>query len=154
MSVWEQISAKDKIELLKTSLTPGKILYIYSNFTNPPKNKYLIVANLERQLLFFTINSAVPNFILKNANLLSTQILIKKSDHPFLEHDSFINCNECINCISFDNIFKQIADDGTRIKGTISHNIRDQIIDTLSNSDTISPEHIRLITKNLLGIEY
>ena len=42
----------------------------------------------------FLINSEIHPYILKRPLLLACQVEIKASDYSFLDHDSYIACNE------------------------------------------------------------
>lgn len=40
------------------------------------------------------INSCINKYIKERPKLLVCEVLIKKLEHPFLNHDSFIDCRE------------------------------------------------------------
>jgi len=42
----------------------------------------------------FLINTEIHPFIKRSTELLKCQIQINKSDYPFLDHDSYIDCKE------------------------------------------------------------
>jgi hypothetical protein len=49
----------DKEEYVNRNLKPGQILYLFSKFTNPPKEKYLVLACPGSTPLLFVINSRI-----------------------------------------------------------------------------------------------
>ena len=86
-SLYDRMSPNDKWNYLKKQLIPSVILYLFCDFTNPPKPKYLVLTCRGKIPLFFIINSKISDFI-KSRSLETTQMLVHASDYSFLDHDS------------------------------------------------------------------
>lgn len=71
----------------------GAVVKLFCDFTTPQKFKYFMIATVE-PLQVFIINSEITEFIRRNAALLADQVDIPHKDHPFLTHDSVLNCIE------------------------------------------------------------
>lgn len=118
-----------KLKTIKEKLQPGRVVYLFCEFTVPkPKYKYLLVGCVDPLPLFFVINSEVSDFIREHRNLFRCQVQLDVASHDFLDHNSFIACHEAISEFSTDDINKQLLSDMDRIKGMISNDVRDQVI--------------------------
>jgi len=78
-------------------LEPGQVLFLFCKFTNPQKEKYLVVACTGKRPLLFVINSRIHPFIEKQPVLLKCQVKLSASDYDFLDHDSFVDCSKVID---------------------------------------------------------
>lgn len=130
-------------------LTSGQVLYLYSDFTNPPKEKYLILAHQGMRPLLFVINSRIGPYIASRPDLLECQIQLNASDYGFLDHDSFASCGEVIDCFTESEIKNQIVADFCRIKGELTSTTKQEIICVVQNARTINTRHKRLIVASL-----
>lgn len=130
-------------------LIPGRILYIYCDFTDPPKNKYLVVACVEPKLLVFVINSDIPPFARSNPDLLACQLELCASDNSFLHHNSYINCGEVEYSLDKDEIMQQISTDMDRVKGELAVAIKKDIVRIVQTARTISRKYAEWISNAL-----
>jgi hypothetical protein len=118
-----------KLKTIKEKLQPGRVVYLFCEFTVPkPKDKYLLLCCVDPLPLFFVINSKVSDFIKERDHLLRCQARLDVASHGFLDHDSFIACHEAKSEFSVDDINKQLLSDMDRIKGMISNDVRDQVL--------------------------
>jgi len=132
-------------------LTPGKVLYLYCPFTHPPKYKYIILAHVGSETICFVINSEINKFTRNRPWLLHGQVELVKTptDYQFLEHDSYASCDRARNDFSFDDIFNQIDQDMSLIKGELTQATIKEIIENVKQSTTISQSHRELIISSL-----
>lgn len=118
-----------KLKTIKEKLQPGRVVYLFCEFTVPkPKDKYLMLACADPLPLFFVINSEVGAFIKERDYLYRCQVKLDVANHGFLDHDSFIACHEVRSDFSMDDIIEQFWSDMDRIKGVISKDARDQVL--------------------------
>ena len=60
-------------------------------------DKFIIIVSESEEevsLAFVVINSRINENVFPTPYLQSLHVKIKSGDHPFLDHDSFINCSE------------------------------------------------------------
>lgn len=134
------------------ALQPGRILYLFCNFTTPPKQKYLVVvspAGDTHPPLFFVINSRIHPYLQSSPALAACQICITPQDYPSLNHASYIDCSKVIYSLSEQEILSQIDQDGRSIKDTLLPATIGQILAVVSMAETISLYHQRLILSAL-----
>ncbi len=103
MAIWDNFPAKERQKYIHQHLVPGRVVLLHCDFTNPPKDKYLLLASLDPGPLFLVINSKISEFMRKKPELSKCQVGIGHDDHPFLRHRSFIDCTE-VNKIELDKI--------------------------------------------------
>jgi len=139
------------LQHIKTHLKPGVILYLFSTFTNPSKEKYLIVVHIDQPelALLFVINSKIHPFISGQPHLLGCQVKLCKKDYPFLAHDSYVDCSNVIDVFDISAIKKQLVSDLGRLKGTITEETKSQILVAVTKARTISLHHKKMVIKSL-----
>lgn len=133
-----------KRKKIEESLAPGRVLYLHCDFIKPAKNKYLLLASTSQEAVVFVINSQINDFIKKRRELYRCQVKIGKKDHDFLDHDSYIACNE-IKEIPIDDIRGQLEGDINRIKGIVSDDVKREVISATKFSETLTPREIQTI---------
>lgn len=148
MNLSHLFSDEEKLKSFNNQFTPGRVLYLFCNFTQPPKEKYLLIASTNPLILMFVINSEINQFKTRKPHLLNAQLPISVIDHKFLDHDSFIDCSQVVsqNDFSLKEIHSQVLKDMSRIKGTISQLLAQQIISVVNNSRTLVKDEINAIT--------
>ncbi len=52
-------------------LVAGQVLYLFCHFTEPPKEKYLVLVCAGTEPLLFVVNSSVPPFVRRARKLLA-----------------------------------------------------------------------------------
>ena len=139
----------EKRNYIDRQLKPGQVLYLFCGFTNPQKEKYLVLACPGTRPLLFVINSGIHPFIARQPDLLKCQVWLSTSDYNFLEHDSFVNCAEVIDEFDESEIREQILADVGRIRGELNITTKRAIVQAVQGSKTVSARHKRLIIDSL-----
>jgi hypothetical protein len=62
--------------------------------TTPIKDKFVLIVFLGKNPRGFLINSNITNWIRKRPHLLACEAPILAAEHPFLKHDSCVDCHE------------------------------------------------------------
>lgn len=133
---------------IERQLTPGRVLYLWCNFIDPPKNKYVVLLWKRKNCLLFMINSNIVRFIQADEHLRSLQIKLKVTEYGFLDYDSWINCMD-VKSIALEEIQKQLMQDVSRIKDELTLETREQVRMVVGTAQTISPLHKKLIMSSL-----
>ena len=126
----------------------GQVLYIFCHFTNPEKEKYLVVVGCGPNCLAFVINSRIAPFLARDPALRACQVPIVPSDYGFLDHDSFIDCTQVFQ-IPRTELQHQLSVDTSRAKGELNKATKSEIIRVVQIAQTISPRHKRAIIASL-----
>jgi len=72
-------------------------VYYIKNFAYAlpkPKNKFVVVVHLDPIPHVFLINTDVNKFIKNKPYLMDCEAPVKANEHPFLSHDSVIDCRD------------------------------------------------------------
>jgi len=145
----DSLSNDDKQEYVNRLLKPGHVLFLHSRFTNPPKDKYLVIACWGSRPLLFVINSRIHPYIAARPHLSRCQIKLRAADYRFLDHDSYVNSSQVIAFFDQDEIRDQLLADTGRVKGELQKAAKDAIISAVSGAKTISPRDKKLIIDSL-----
>ena len=136
-------------EFTERNLTPGRILYLWCEFTTPPKDKYLVLACRGAPPLLFLISSRIHPFIASRPDLLNCQVELRASEYDFLSHDSFVDCSKVVYSFDEQAIKNQLLSDLRKIKGEINQTTKNEIVKAVRNSRTISLYRKQLIIDSL-----
>jgi hypothetical protein len=153
MPIFDLLGSELQDDLINNAINIGNVLKLDCDFTNPPKQKRLILVNINPLIGFFIINSRLNEFVI-NSDLLSSQVLILKDEHAFIEHDSFVACDEIIYKFTRTEIEQQLKGDFTRFLGTINLKLRNILIETCLRSETLKQVEIEVICKNLDSLKF
>ena len=125
------------------SVRRGSILYRWFHSTTPPKNKFFVVIGEDENRIigYFFINSNVSNFISRNSRFFEMQMHIKRSDYPFLSHDSFIDAHE-LKYLDKAEIMAELKSGKTIHKGTLDDEDMERLLASLRESILYS-KHIK-----------
>ena len=154
MALGDSFPPKLISKTIEQKLKPGCFIYLFCDFTEPPKNKYFLVASINPLVLLFVVNSNVNTFIQNRPKLFEAQILLKQTDYSFLDHDSFLACHEIISRFTLKEIKEIIFKDLSRIKGFLSQANRDEIVKILNKNMTLTLEQRVNIINGLSAISY
>lgn len=143
------LSTNDRSTIIDRQLQPGRVLYLWCDFPEVSKDKYLVFLYPDAYPLLFIINSAIHPYILARSQLLSCQVKIIATDYDFLDRDSYINCADVQTLFSHDEIRAQLLSDIRRIKGMLLESTKREIVRVVQTAKTISPKHKRMIVSAL-----
>ena len=145
----DHFPAEQQQEHITRHLTPGRVLYLFCDFTNPPKEKYLALVCPGPVPLFFVVNSGISTYIQSRPERRTCQVSLPASDHDFLAHDSFLDCSEVVPDLREAEVRRQLVGDIGRIKGELSEAAKAQVISVVQTAHTISAAHKRAIEQAL-----
>ena len=111
---------------------------------------FLLVADDDPVYLTFVVNSEINPFISNRPHLLQCQVLIDAANHNFLDHDSHIACNEVLP-MKREEVIKSLMADPSAIQGTVSSDIRNQIMAAVKFAKTIDKDKKNRILAALEG---
>lgn len=145
MTLGDFFPQADREDYLKRHLKPGQVLYLFSHFTQPPKEKYLVIAYYSDSPLLFVINSRIHPYIASRPELNASQVEIQAVEYDFLSHDSFIDCSQVIDSFEAAEIRRQVLGELSRIKGELTPATTAEIKQVVRAARTISERHKQLI---------
>lgn len=134
------INEDDLETLVRESLTPGVILYLWCDFTTPPKEKFLVVLSTEPEFLVCLISSRIHPFNQKKANLVACHIELQTADYAFLDRNSYANCNN-VYVMTISEIVDQCKKTYRRIKGNLTQADSGRILTAVQESVLVSGRH-------------
>ena len=107
-------------------LVPGCVIYLEIALSQTTKPKFCVCVGSDGDELVFVVNSDISRFIQSRASLLPCQVSIDAKTHTFLRKDSHIACHE-VHRLARRDILDVLAADTSRLKGSVSQDVRDQM---------------------------
>jgi len=127
----------DRRLFVERQLVPGVVIYLEISFPQVTKSKYLVlVGEAQPDCFTFIINSETNRFIESSPDLNACQVSIDAESHTFLRHNSTIACHEVLY-LSKEAVVAELISDTARIKGEISHTVRQEILAAVKFARTI-----------------
>ena len=139
------------IQSLEELVVPGRILRLFCSFTNPPKEKFVVVVATDPFCLGFLINSN-PTSLQKTKKHLSDELIsvIAQDGYAFLTNPqpSVLDCTFAAD-LDLDETVAQLTQDPTRVLSFITEATRKRIIEVVKESMTLEGGIAKIIVKNL-----
>jgi len=139
------------IQSLEELVVPGRILRLFCSFTNPPKEKFVVVVATHPFCLGFLINSNATALQKSKKHLSDELISVSSKDgYAFLTNPqpSVLDCTFAAD-LDFDETVAQLTQDSSRVFGLITDATRKQIIDVVGESMTLEGGIAKIVVKNL-----
>jgi hypothetical protein len=151
MKLGESFPPEERRAYIQRSLKPGAILHIFCPFTLPPKFKYCVLVCVEPEPVLFLVNSKKSQWIEDRPALRDCQVVLQQRDHPFLRHDSHIDCTQARRDLPLEEIERQLMEDLDNLKGEITTAEREAIVYAVRGGTTIETRVKRAILTALGG---
>jgi len=140
------------IQSLEELVVPGRVLRLFCSFTNPPKEKFVVIVATNPFHLGFLINSN-PTTLQKSKKHLSDELIrvSARDGYNFLTNPqpSVLDCTFAAD-LDLGETLAQIAQDPSRVHSLISDSTRTQIINIVEKSMTIEGGISKIIVRNLM----
>lgn len=140
-------------KLIQAKIKPGCIIKIFCDFIYDPKYKYCVIVHTDYEdeiLLFFLVNSNIPNFIKQSPDLYRCQLTLTKKDYPFFpKEESYLNCAELFDKLTLNEVIDHLVRVPNDFIGNLNDNEIKSIIDIVRASRTISSDDRDLIIASL-----
>jgi len=123
--------------LAELAVVRGAVLHgVFENIDH--KKFFVIIGENNEQLIgFFFINSNIHQSLKNKPAQFEMQMSIKKSNYDFLNYDSFV-CADKIKIISKSRIVSDIVNKKTEIKGSLTENDLEMLLNATRNSKLFS----------------
>lgn len=118
----------------------GDVFLLECTLCNPVKQKYF-VAVCRDPCLMVLINSRINPFIHGRPTLLAAQVSVPLSEHPFMKHDSFVDCHRLSFEYPLDKIERRLMLEPSVKKGCLSPGARTAVVAALTAARTLKRAH-------------
>ena len=150
MDLKARFPPEERLKFVRERFRAGAVVRLFCDFTTPHKFKWLLFVSLQlRRPLFFIINTDPTEFAKRNARLRDQQVPINKATNPFLKHDSFIDCSNAYDNFEKQAVIDALVNDTTLLLGTICSATASAVIESVSESETLSTIHINQISMEI-----
>jgi len=111
-------------------------------------DKRFVVLHVDDRTVTCVINSVVSRFIQVRPDMLKCQVLMRVSDHDFMNHDSHVDCSRA-RSYKTNDVVRELTAEPERMLGSVSAELRDAMVGALKFALTISPSEAELLCKSL-----
>lgn len=126
------------------SIVPGTVLRLsFSFLQGGPKDKFCVLACLEPKPRLLLISTEPSQLKRDNPQLWACQVIVDAANHSsFLKYDSHIDCTDPYGFVP-EELEKQLANDSSRVVGTLSNKVLRAVRIAIQNSPTIPQKQIQ-----------
>ena len=117
-------------------LDAGSVIYFEVTFRSGPRNKFLIVLDVDTVVYVLTINTEIHEFF-GRGEFGECYVTIDHATHPFLDRDSHIDCNEVIQ-LKLEDVVAELRSDNDCLRGMISDDVRQSVITAIRRTPCLS----------------
>lgn len=139
------------IQSLEELIVPGRVLRLFCSFTDPPKEKFVVIVATEPFCLGFLINSSPTELQQSKKHLQDELISVSKADgYDFLTNPrpSVLDCTLAAD-FELDELVAQLTQDSSRALRLITDETRAKIVEVVKESMTLEGGIAKIILKNL-----
>jgi hypothetical protein len=119
-----------------TDIKAWNVYLVKSNETDPPKIKYAVIAHVSETPTCFLINSKLTDWMRRHRDLLICDPLISVTEHSFLSHDSYVDCQRVFHFFDWEI---------TKWLGPLSEQAKIDILDAVHRCPTLERKYKKLI---------
>jgi hypothetical protein len=136
---------------LRRRLAPGVVFKVRALMDDQQvREKRFLAIAVDDQTVACVINSVVNPFIEARPALRRCQVLITAADHPFMQHDSYIDCRKVFR-IPTNQVVAELLANSEWMLGTIHHQLREQVLAALKGSPMMRPADVATLCAELEG---
>jgi hypothetical protein len=139
------------IQSLEELVVPGRVLRLFCTFTDPPKEKYVVIVATQPFCLGFLINSSPTELQRSKKHLRDELVSLSRADgYDFLTNPqpSVLDCTLAAD-FAFDEVVAQLTQDSSRVLRIITDETRANIVKVVKESMTLEGGIAKIILKNL-----
>jgi hypothetical protein len=139
------------IQSLEELVVPGRVLRLFCTFTDPPKEKYVVIVATQPFCLGFLINSSPTELQRSKKHLRDELVSLSRADgYDFLTNPqpSVLDCTLAAD-FAFDEVVAQLTQDSSRVLRIITDETRANIVQVVKESMTLEGGIAKIILKNL-----
>lgn len=104
---------------------------------NEKEKRFLLLHIHDQTVYTCVINTTPAKLLINSAALRRCQIAMPVSKHPFMDHDSWVDCTRGWPFL-LSNVLRQLAENSKWIYGEVSGDLRDAVCGAIKVAPTIS----------------
>lgn len=110
--------------------------------------KRFVVLHVDEMTVTCVINSQISGFVERRPELLRCQVSMSAGEHPFMDHDSHVDCSRT-RIYRTDDVVRDLANRPEWILGRVSPALTAGIVAALKFSPTLSAAEVELLLLSL-----
>ena len=114
--------------------------------------KRFVVIHVDERTVTCVINSKIGAFLNARPDLLRCQVAMQVAAHPFMDHDSHIDCSRA-HAFATDDVVRDLVGAPRWMLGAITGGLRDEMLAALKFSPTLSAWEVQEFCESLQKAE-
>lgn len=110
--------------------------------------KRFVVLHVDEHTVTCVINSEISAFLKARPAMLRCQVSMPATVHPFMSHDSHVDCSRARTYLTSSVVRELVAQPGW-VLGSITTDLRDEIVAALKYSPTLSAAEVATLCDSL-----
>ena len=130
---------------IRRRLKPGVVIKLFRRMDDGRLHeKRFVVLHVDAHTTTCVINSEISHFIRARPALLRCQVMMRVSEHEFMDHDSHIDCSR-VRAFMTDEIIGDLMSRPEWILGEASEACRMDIVSGIKATETLSVAEVEKI---------
>jgi hypothetical protein len=137
---------------IQRQLKPGVVIKMRQTMDDGViHEKRFIVVAIDKQTVTFVINTAVSVFLQARPALLKCQVNMPVVDHPFMSHDSYVDCSRT-RTYSTQEVISDLTSQPDWVLGEVSHALRAEMLAAIKFSPALSAKEVTQLCESLQAV--
>lgn len=134
---------------IQRQLVPGAVIKLRAVMDDGKlQEKRFVVAHVDEHTVCCVINTAIGPFLQARPALLKCQVTMAVAAHPFMSHDSSVDCSRTRSFATAE-VIKELMGEPSWVLGQIAPDLRQEIIGALKFAPTLSPNEVARLCESL-----
>ena len=138
---------------IRRQLVPGAVIKLLRVMDDGQLHeKRFVVLHVDEQTVACVINSGIGPFIRVRPHLLRCQVAMLIKSHSFMSNDSHVDCSR-VRAFGTSDVLRDLVAQPGWILGSITLELRDEIVAALKQSSTISAVEVTRLCASLASMD-
>ncbi len=134
---------------IRRRLRPGAVIKLNRKMDDGKLHeKRFIVLAVDANTVTCVVNSEISRFIQNREELLICQVRLAASEHPFMDHDSFVDCSRT-RTYTTEDVINDLLSRPEWLLGEIQAGLKCDIAAAFKRSRTLSPAQVKELCASL-----
>ena len=134
---------------IRRQLRPGAVIKLRRVMDDGKiHEKRFVIVHVDERTVTCVINSVISAFLQARPAMLRCQVAMPAVAHPFMEHDSHVDCSRTHAYATTDVVRDLVKEPGS-VLGVIAAGLRDEMLAALKFSPALSAHEVQLLCASL-----
>ncbi len=134
---------------IRRQLRPGTVIKLRRVMDDGEiHEKRFVVVHVDERTVTCIVNSKISAFLRARPVLLRCQVSMPAAAHPFMSHDSHVDCSRT-RVYATDDVVRELQSEPGWVLGAITSGLRDEMVAALKFSPVLSAHEVNSLCASL-----